>query len=119
MNNTLTFTTVQATYSDAGSAAGSEATGKETSPLRKEYLTDKMASNEILSHLSKVRLLQVLLMLTISLEQTCQGVPMYNAYERDIAVLNLFFGESTVFGRWLEFKKDLIIDAQSTRDPRR
>ena len=27
-----------------------------------------------------------------------QGDPMYNAYDRDIAVVNIFFGESTVFG---------------------
>ena len=27
-----------------------------------------------------------------------QGDPHYNAYERDIAVVNIFFGESTVFG---------------------
>ena len=45
---------------------------------------------------------------------------MYNAYERDIAVLNLFFGDSTVFGRCLQFDTDSTIDAaQSTRDPRR
>ena len=51
---------MQATYSDAGSS-GSEDTGKEGSPLRREYPTDKMANSEILSPLSKVRLLQVLL----------------------------------------------------------
>ena len=27
-----------------------------------------------------------------------KGSPQYNAYEKDIAVVNLFFGESTVFG---------------------
>ena len=27
-----------------------------------------------------------------------QGDPMYNAYDRDIAVVNIFFGDPTVFG---------------------
>ena len=87
--------TVQATYSDAGSS-GIEDTGKQATPLRREYPTDKMANNEILSPLSKVRSSSV----NHFFEPTDQGVPMYNAYERDIAVLNLFFGDSTVFGRW-------------------
>ena len=30
--------------------------------------------------------------------QCLEGDPMYNAYDRDIAVVNIFFGESTVFG---------------------
>ena len=30
--------------------------------------------------------------------QYLKGDPMYNAYDRDIAVVNIFFGESTVFG---------------------
>ena len=77
-----------------------------------------MANNEILSHLSKVGMWKVPF-LTISLKPTCQGVPMYDAYERDIAVLNLFFGDSTVFGRWLPFDIDLTIVAQSTRGRRR
>ena len=49
---------MQATYSDAGSV-GSHNPGSQNSPLRREYPTDKMANNEILSHLSKVRMLQV------------------------------------------------------------
>ena len=32
-----------------------------------------------------------------------QDIPMYNAFERDIAVLNMFFGDSTVFGKWFGF----------------
>ena len=27
-----------------------------------------------------------------------KGNPEYNAYEKDIAVVNLYFGDSTVFG---------------------
>ena len=34
-----------------------------------------------------------------------QGDPHYNAYERDIAVVNIFFGESTVFGANLKTLK--------------
>ena len=41
---------------------------------------------------------------------------MYNAYDRDIAVVNIFFGESTVFGegnqnkiRNIGFKVDKIM----------
>ena len=36
-------------------------------------------------------------------DKPMQDVPMYNAFERDIAVLNMFFGESTVFGKWFGF----------------
>ena len=32
-----------------------------------------------------------------------QDSPVYNAFERDIAVLNIFFGDSTVFGKWFGF----------------
>ena len=51
--------TMQATYSDAGSVS-SHSPGSQNSPLRRKYPTDKMANNEILSHLSKVRMLKVL-----------------------------------------------------------
>ena len=44
---------VQATYSDAG-AVDSDSPGGQNSPLRREYPTEKMSRNEILSHLSKV-----------------------------------------------------------------
>ena len=42
---------------------------------------------------------------------------MYNAYDRDIAVVNIFFGESTVFGE----KKTKLIKSlsQNLKDPRR
>ena len=36
-------------------------------------------------------------------DKPMQDVPMYNAFERDIAVLNMFFGDSTVFGKWFGF----------------
>ena len=31
----------------------------------------------------------------------CQGEMSYNAYEKDIAIVNIFFGDSTVFGNFL------------------
>ena len=34
-----------------------------------------------------------------------QGDPEYNSYERDIAVLNIFFAESTAFGDYLRIAK--------------
>ena len=33
-----------------------------------------------------------------------QNDPEYNAFERDIAVVNLFFPDSTVFGQYIIFK---------------
>ena len=35
---------------------------------------------------------------------TFQGDPEYNAYERDIAVVNLFFPDSKVFGQYIKVK---------------
>ena len=32
-----------------------------------------------------------------------KGNPKYNAYEKDIAVVNIYFGDSTVFGIVLIF----------------
>ena len=32
------------------------------------------------------------------MKQPFQGVTYYNAYEKDIAIVNIFFGESTAYG---------------------
>ena len=32
------------------------------------------------------------------MKQPFQGVTYYNAYEKDIAIVNIFFGESTSYG---------------------
>ena len=65
------------------------------SPMRKEYPHSSMASDEILSVLTEVAiLLQELLFIEFSL----QDDPQYNAYERDIAVVNFFFPDLTAFG---------------------
>ena len=66
------------------------------SPLRREYPSRSMASEEILSILTTV------CPHPLSEELSCsflQGDPKYNAYKRDIAVVNLFFGDSAVFGK--------------------
>ena len=55
-----------------------------------------MQESELLLSLTKVALLKQ----TNHSNETMslKGSPQYNAYEKDIAVVNLFFGESTVFG---------------------
>ena len=50
---------VQATYDHAG-AVEHNSLGSQKSPLRREYPTTKMGQDELLSHLSKVRILQSL-----------------------------------------------------------
>ena len=40
-----------------------------------------------------------------------KGNPKYNAYEEDIAVLNLYFGDSTVFGNYLSVNICLHIES--------
>ena len=46
---------------------------------------------------------------------------MYNAYEKDIAMLNIYFGGSTVFGKKTKQEKDYIkaTFSQSLRDRQR
>ena len=64
-----------------------------------------MQKTELLSSLTKVMLFEIINHLkyenqTILLKES----PEYNAYEKDIAVVNLYFGDSTVFGiRQLSF----------------
>ena len=69
------------------------------SPMRKEYPLQSMASDEILSPLAKVW------PPFFSWKSfTFQDDPEYNAFERDIAVVNLFFPDSTVFGQYIQDK---------------
>ena len=56
-----------------------------------------MASDEILSLLAKVWPPIVENLFSI------QDDPVYNAFERDIAIVNLFFPHSTVFGQCMSF----------------
>ena len=62
------------------------------SPTRKEYKKLIMRKREILSSLSEVILFFLL--------KPSQEDPVYNAYERDIAVVNIFFGQTTAFGNF-------------------
>ena len=59
-----------------------------------------MASNEILPALTKVLHVDF-----TECSSFLQADPEYNAYERDIAVLNIFFAESTAFGDCLRIAK--------------
>ena len=43
-------------------------------------------------------------MLVFTMNDAIQGEPYYNAYEKDIAVVNIFFGGSTVFGEDMVFQ---------------
>ena len=84
--------TLEATYKDRMEASYVQ---DLQSPMRKEYPHSSMASYEILSVLTEVAiLLQELLFIEFSL----QDDPQYNAYKRDIAVVNFFFPDLTAFG---------------------
>ena len=47
----------------------------------------------------------------INCDKPMQDGPMYNAFERDIAVLNMFFGDSTVFGKSFGFFLSLVLSS--------
>ena len=59
---------VQATYNDAGEV---DEFGSHYSPVRREYYTEKMANDEILSYLSKVTM--TLVHFTISLSKLAEN----------------------------------------------
>ena len=61
-------------------------------PLRLKYPND-MAGKELITQLT-----EVLPKTLIWYFFVFKGKPTYNAYEKDIAVVNIFFGDSTVFG---------------------
>ena len=46
------------------------------------------------------------------------GEPDYNAYEKDIAVVNIFFGKPTTIGSNYYHVQILCCDVQSTRESR-
>ena len=66
------------------------------SPLRDEYPLDSMASDEILT--SRVQEKVMYDVWQRHRQNAAQDGSKYNAFERDIAVVNLFFGDSAVFG---------------------
>ena len=54
-----------------------------------------MADKELISSLTQVSANSLNL---ISYQPLYQDQVSYNAYEKDIAIVNIFFGDSTVFG---------------------
>ena len=69
--------------------------------MRLEY-PNEMAEKELITSLTEVSLKWF-----IQLEADfflSQGDKVYNAYEKDIAIVNIFFGESTVFGEPIRSK---------------
>ena len=78
-------------------------------PMRPRY-PKYMADKELLSSLAEVDDLVILNYLYLHLKTNLgpintaknqflqKGNPEYNVYEKDIAVVNLYFGDSTVFG---------------------
>ena len=68
-----------------------------------EENTPRKRCQEMKYYLTSVRYGIDHLLENINCDKPMQDVPMYNAFERDIAVLNMFFGDSTVFGKWFGF----------------
>ena len=95
--------TVRAAY--GGSSIDTGYVQDLASPMRKEYPLQDMASDEILSPLAKV----CPPFFKIENMFTSQDDLEYNAFERDIAVVNLFFPDSTVFGQYLKVKLTHIL----------
>ena len=66
-------------------------------PVRSVYPTEKLQENELLSSLALV-MFPVMTKHSNYDNESLKGSPQYDAYEKDIAVVNLYFGDSTVFG---------------------
>ena len=49
-------------------------------------------------------------MLLFTINDPLQGEAYYNAYEKDIAVVNIFFGGSTVFGEEMSYQMQFYVD---------
>ena len=64
-------------------------------PLRLKY-PHSMADRELISSLAKVYADSP--NMRSYLQSLYQDQVSYNAYEKDIAIVNIFFGDSTVFG---------------------
>ena len=85
---------VQSTYGNA-SESTSYIRGLQ-GPLRPKYPND-IAQKELMASLTEV--------LTLYIHSSrynttlIQGEQYYNAFEKDIAVVNIYFGDSTVFGK--------------------
>ena len=79
---------------------------KITNPLRLKY-PYAMDEKEIITSLTKVGQVKL-----DHQDLFHQGEERYNAYEKDIAIVNIFFGEPTVYGemQWFSsFSFDIIL----------
>ena len=93
--------TINKTYEDINTNYTSGLPG----PMRPRY-PQSMADEELFSSLTKVNdfnqhsryLYNFILFYTQLRLKPLKGNPKYNAYEKDIAVVNIYFGDSTVFG---------------------
>ena len=93
----------QPCYDPVTKAENSNATyiSELNGPMRPKYPPNKV-QEELLSSLTQVRD-SCLSIGTFAYSQIIKlfctkGDQMYNAYEKDIAVVNLYFGDSTAFG---------------------
>ena len=66
---------------------------KTSGPMRKKY-PNSMDKRELITSLTEVETDHMYLYLI----RYFQGEIYYNAYEKDIAIVNIFFGEPTVYG---------------------
>ena len=69
-----------------------------TGPLRLKY--PSAPEKELLASLTQVLIQNALFIKN----DPIQGEAYYNAFEKDIAVVNIFFGGSTVFGEGMVFQ---------------
>ena len=67
---------------------------QRSGPLRLKY-PNSMGDRELISSLTQVSANSLNLR---SYQPLYQDQVSYNAYEKDIAIVNIFFGDSTVFG---------------------
>ena len=66
------------------------------SPLRMSYPSEELQERELMRNLAEVLVFFIQILTLIF--KYCQENSVYNAFEKDIAVINIFFGESTALG---------------------
>ena len=73
------------------------------SPLRSRYSTEESREQELLAARREVRTMLIVLLFLfhgeLALTLLTEDLTQYNALERDLAVVNLYFGSSSVFGQ--------------------
>ena len=83
-------------------------------PMRRNF-PNYVGERELITSLTKV----LINLLHRWIYYDFQNVTYYNAYEKDIAIVNIFFGEPTVYGESLCHCLYLCNYSQSTRGCRR